>query len=206
MRRRTAALGSAAFFVLAPGTVAVLLPWALSGWRPADPPRPAVALGALLLGAGAAVLAHAFARFVSEGVGTPAPVAPTRTLVVGGLYRYIRNPMYVAVVAVILGQALLLWRPVLLGYAVLAGLTMAVFVKVYEEPTLRREFGDSYEQYRREVPGWWPRVTPGGPLGHRLVQPHRAHRHRTARFRARPGRRAGRDRGDLPVRFRAPRA
>lgn len=160
MRRRTAALGSAAFFVLAPGTVAVLLPWALSGWHPADPPLPAVALGALFLGAGAAVLAHAFARFVSEGVGTPAPVAPTRTLVVGGLYRYLRNPMYVAVVTVILGQALLLWRPVLLGYAVLAGLTMAVFVKVYEEPTLRREFGDSYEQYRREVPGWWPRVTP----------------------------------------------
>lgn len=165
MRRRTAALGSAAFFVLAPGTVAVLLPWALTGWAPADPPLPAVALGALFLGVGAAVLAHAFARFVSEGVGTPAPVAPTRTLVVGGLYRYLRNPMYVAVVTVILGQALLLWRPVLLGYAVLAGLTMAVFVKVYEEPTLRREFGGSYEQYRREVPGWWPRVTPWrGPV------------------------------------------
>jgi protein-S-isoprenylcysteine O-methyltransferase Ste14 len=113
--------------------------------------------------AGAAVLVHAFTRFVVEGLGTPAPVAPTAHLVVSGLYRYVRNPMYVAVVAVIAGQALLLWEPVLLTYAAVVGLAFVLFVLGYEQPTLRRQFGASYDAYRRAVPAWWPRLRPWRP-------------------------------------------
>ena len=103
------------------------------------------------------LLLHSFGRFVLEGLGTPAPVAPTEHLVVGGLYRYVRNPMYLAVVATILGQAALLGRPVLLVWAAVAGASMWAFASGYEEPALAERFGDEYERYRREVPGWWPR-------------------------------------------------
>jgi protein-S-isoprenylcysteine O-methyltransferase Ste14 len=113
-----------------------------------------------LIVAGVGVLLHAFLRFVVEGVGTPAPVAPTEHLVVGGLYRYVRNPMYLAVAATIVGQALVLGRPVLLLYAAMFGVAVYSFVRGYEEPTLRRQFGDEYEEYRRAVPGWWPRRRP----------------------------------------------
>jgi protein-S-isoprenylcysteine O-methyltransferase Ste14 len=116
-----------------------------------------VAAGALLVAAGAAVLLHAFARFVVEGIGTPAPVAPPEHLVVGGLYRYVRNPMYLAVAATIIGQALILGRPALLLYVAAFGAAVASFVRFYEEPTLARRFGAEYDAYRRAVPAWWPR-------------------------------------------------
>jgi protein-S-isoprenylcysteine O-methyltransferase Ste14 len=121
----------------------------------------------LLVVAGVGVLLHAFGRFVAEGLGTPAPVAPTRELVVGGLYRYVRNPMYLAVLAVILGQALALGQPVLLPYAAAVGAAFVAFVHWYEEPTLARRFGASYQAYRRAVPGWWPRRHPWRPAGER---------------------------------------
>ena len=105
----------------------------------------------------------AFVRFVVEGAGTPAPVAPTAHLVVGGLYRFVRNPMYLAVLAAILGQALLLARPALAGYAVVAGAAMVAFVRWYEEPTLARRYGAEYAEYRARVPGWWPRLRPWHP-------------------------------------------
>ena len=111
MRKVHAALGSVVFFALAPGVVAGLVPWWLTSWKAAARPAwwlPLRAAGAVLLLAGTGVLVHAFARFVVEGLGTPAPLAPTRELVVGGLYRYVRNPMYLAVLAAIVGQALLL--------------------------------------------------------------------------------------------------
>jgi protein-S-isoprenylcysteine O-methyltransferase Ste14 len=113
--------------------------------------------------AGAIVLVHSFARFVTEGLGTPAPVAPTERLVVGGLYRYVRNPMYLAVGATIVGQALLLGQLVLLLYAAAFGLTVLAFVRWYEEPGLRRRFGSKYEAYREAVPGWRPRRRPWKP-------------------------------------------
>jgi len=100
-----------------------------------------------------------------EGRGTPAPVAPTDKLVVGGSYRYVRNPMYVAVVSCTVGQSLLLVRPVLLGYAVVVFVTVATFVRVYEEPTLHSQFGSDYDEYRRAVPGWIPRLRPWTPAG-----------------------------------------
>src|SRR5688572_23195375 len=113
--------------------------------------------GLILIAAGVAVVLHAFVRFVVEGVGTPAPVAPTEKLVIGGLYRYVRNPMYLAVTATILGQALILGRAVLFVYAAGFLATVAAFVRFYEEPTLARQFGADYEEYRRTVPGWLPR-------------------------------------------------
>src|SRR4030095_13085591 len=119
-----AAVGSAVFFALAPGVVAGVVPWWLTGWETSDLPGwwlPVRGAGGGLLVAGAGVLLHAFARFVAGGVGTPAPVAPTRELVVGGLYRYVRNPMYLAVLAAIVGQALLLGQPVLVLYAAVVG-------------------------------------------------------------------------------------
>src|SRR3954470_15667253 len=98
---RRAAAGTALFLVVAPGVVAGLVPWLLTGWDASDPWPPLQVMGGLLIAAGVGVLLHAFARFVTEGLGTPAPVAPTEQLVVGGLYRYVRNPMYLAVGATI---------------------------------------------------------------------------------------------------------
>ena len=115
--------------------------------------------------AGSVVLVLAFTRFVTEGAGTPAPIAPTEELVVGGLYRHVRNPMYLAVVAVIVGQALILGRPVLLAYAAAVWVVVAAFVHWYEEPTLARTFGVSYEDYRRAVPAWRPRLRARRPVG-----------------------------------------
>jgi protein-S-isoprenylcysteine O-methyltransferase Ste14 len=159
---RRAALGSLMFLVVAPGVVAGLVPWLLTGWDAADDvPVPLVAAGALLIAAGAAVLLHAFARFVIEGLGTPAPVAPPERLVVGGLYRYVRNPMYLAVDATIVGQALVLGRPALLLYALAFGAVVWAFVRLYEEPTLARRYGAEYDAYRHAVPGWWPRRRAG---------------------------------------------
>ena len=107
MRRTAAALGTSMFFALAPGTVAGLIPWWLTGWhlRHVEVAAwiPVRVLGGILIAAGLPVLVAAFVRFVREGFGTPAPVAPTEHLVVGGLYRYVRNPMYLAVAALIVG-------------------------------------------------------------------------------------------------------
>jgi protein-S-isoprenylcysteine O-methyltransferase Ste14 len=160
MRKAIAAAGSAAFFALAPGVMGGLVPWSLTGWDAKDTWAPLRVLGAVLIAAGLVVLVQAFVRFVVEGVGTPAPIAPTEHLVVGGLYRHVRNPMYLAVAAVIVGQALVLGRPALLLYAAAFVAVTAIFVRLYEEPTLRGRFGAEYEAYRRAVPGWWPRLHP----------------------------------------------
>jgi len=158
MTQARAAAGTAAFLVIVPGIVTGLVPWLITGWQPGTT-RPAalVAAGAIRTAAGCLVLLTAFGRFVVEGHGTPAPPAPTDTLVIGGLYRYVRNPMYLALQAIIVGQALLLDRPVLLGYAVVVAAATAAFTRWYEEPALARRYGEQYEEYRREVPGWLPR-------------------------------------------------
>ena len=158
-----AILGTAAFLVLAPGTVAGLVPWWISRWR-LRPPflgfTPFRAIGVLLMAAGLAVLLESFTRFALQGIGTPAPVFPTRHLVVQGAYRYVRNPMYVAVISLILGQALLMGDTHLLAYAVFPWLAAHLFVLTYEEPTLRRTFGAEYETYCAHVPRWIPRFSP----------------------------------------------
>lgn len=163
MRRVRAAIGTILFFLAAPGVVVGLAPWLLTRWRMAEPFAsygPVRAVGLVLLLAGGGFLINAFVRFVAEGLGTPAPAAPTEHLVVGGIYRHVRNPMYLAVVAAIIGQALLLGQVVLLWYAAGIALVQAAFVRLYEEPGLRRRYGAEYETYRRAVPAWLPRWRP----------------------------------------------
>ena len=155
---RRPAFGTALFFAAAPGVVAGLGPWLLTDWEARDMPLAARLGGIALIVAGLPVLLHAFARFVTEGRGTPAPVAPTERLVVGGLYRWVRNPMYLAVGAVIAGQALLLGSWTLVAYLAVFAVAVVGFVRGYEEPTLRARHGEEYDEYRRRVPGWWPRV------------------------------------------------
>jgi protein-S-isoprenylcysteine O-methyltransferase Ste14 len=140
--------------------VAGVIPLLLTGWQMETAPLGVRIAGGLLIAIGLAFLLHAFARFVVEGLGTPAPVAPTERLVVGGVYRWVRNPMYLAVGATIVGQALLLGQPGLLAYAAAFGVVVFGFVRLYEEPTLSARFGASYEAYRRAVPGWLPRLRP----------------------------------------------
>jgi protein-S-isoprenylcysteine O-methyltransferase Ste14 len=163
VQRATAVLGSALFFVVAPCIFAGLIPWWMTRWEL----RPAFfgleltrAIGGLLILAGLPGLVDSFARFALQGLGTPAPIAPTRNLVVTGLYRYVRNPMYVSVLAVILGQALLFgdWR--LMVYGAVFWIACHLFVLAYEEPTLQRTFGVEYEAFRANVPRWIPRLTP----------------------------------------------
>jgi protein-S-isoprenylcysteine O-methyltransferase Ste14 len=165
-RRASAAAGSLLFLVLVPGVVAGVIPWLLTGWDTGTDFAewlPVRIFGVALIVLGAIILLEAFARFVFEGLGTPAPVAPTEQLVVGGLYRYVRNPMYLAVGAIIVGQGLVLGRPILFLYAAGFALAVAAFVHWYEEPTLLHQFGPQYETYRREVPAWWPRRRPWAP-------------------------------------------
>jgi protein-S-isoprenylcysteine O-methyltransferase Ste14 len=159
MRTISAASGTALFFAAAPGVVAGAVPWALTDWRMAgDLPAWLRAVGGAVTFVAAVLLIHSFGRFVIEGSGTPAPPAPTERLVVGGLYRYVRNPMYLAVLAAILGQALLLGQAVLVAYAVVVLAAVVSFVRGYEEPTLRERYGSAYDDYRASVPGWIPRV------------------------------------------------
>jgi protein-S-isoprenylcysteine O-methyltransferase Ste14 len=163
MSRARAAAGSLVFLVLAPGVAAGLVPWLLTGWESQDPPLALQIVGGALIAAGAAVLLSAFARFVIEGVGTPAPVAAPQRLVVGGLYRHVRNPMYLAVAATIVGQAALLGQAELLLYALAFMGAVAAFVYLYEQPTLTERFGADYEDYRASVPAWRPRLRPWRP-------------------------------------------
>jgi protein-S-isoprenylcysteine O-methyltransferase Ste14 len=155
-------LGSFLFFWIAPATVAGWIPWWLTEWKSGPQPLAAAAVwaGWLLVGLGVAVVVESFVRFAIKGLGTPAPVAPTRHLVVSGLYRHVRNPMYVGVTSAIVGQALLLGRSVLLQYAAFVWLAFHVFVLLYEEPTLQRTHGTSYQKYKAHVRRWWPRLGP----------------------------------------------
>jgi protein-S-isoprenylcysteine O-methyltransferase Ste14 len=163
IRRVLAVLGSAIFLILAPGFVAGLAPWWISRWR-VEPPLLGFSflriVGAILAVIGLSVLLDSFARFALQGLGTPAPVFPTRHLVITGLYRYVRNPMYVAVVSLILGQSLILGNVRVLVYGALVWVSFHLFVLAYEEPTLRTTFGVEYLAYCANVPRWIPRLKP----------------------------------------------
>ena len=146
--------------------MAGLVPWLMTSWRfeiSAWHWEATRWFGAVIVGLSAGCLVHAFVRFVLDGLGTPAPVAPTERLVVTGAYRYVRNPMYLAVTGGILGQALLFAQMLLLAYATLFLTVTAAFVHWYEEPTLARRFPAEYAAYRANVPGWWPRRHPWPP-------------------------------------------
>jgi protein-S-isoprenylcysteine O-methyltransferase Ste14 len=161
VRKTFAVLGSALFFVVAPLMLAGFVPWWITHWEF----RPAFfgfeltrAIGLVLIIAGAPGIVDSFARFALQGLGTPAPIAPPQKLVVTGLYRYVRNPIYVGVVAVIFGQAFLFSDQRLLWYAALLWLFFHVWVLVVEEPTLKETFGAQYEDFRANVPRWIPRL------------------------------------------------
>jgi protein-S-isoprenylcysteine O-methyltransferase Ste14 len=158
MSRFRAAVGSFVFLLVAPGVMAGLIPWLLTDWSSNDWPIPLRVIGAALIAAGLGLVLPAFARFAIDGGGTPAPVAPTERLVVTGAYRYVRNPMYLGVAALIVGQSLLLGQAVLLAYAAIFVGVVTAFVLSYEEPTLARTYGQQYEAYRSAVPRWIPRL------------------------------------------------
>jgi protein-S-isoprenylcysteine O-methyltransferase Ste14 len=160
----TAAAGTAVFFVVAPGIVAGLVPWLITGW---DVRWPISGFGVVVMAVGSALLAVAivvlirnFIRFVVEGRGTPSPVFQTQRLVVGGDYRFVRNPMYLAVIAAILGQAMIFGSFALLIYALAVWAMMASFVRWYEEPLLQNRYGEEYGRYRQGVRAWVPRLHP----------------------------------------------
>ena len=173
MQTSKAAAASAAFFVVAPGTVVGLIPWLITRWEITDSIpiwRVAQVLGVLLIVVGLVPVVHAFAQFAKAG-GTPMPIAPTERLVVTGFNRYVRNPMYVGLIVVILGQALLFGSLWLVLYAAIAWVITASFVRLYEEPTLLRHYGSQYEEYRRNVHAWLPRSHPWIPGVEHQPQP-----------------------------------
>lgn len=162
MSPRTGPLGplikTAIFTIFVPGTVGVYIPyrllagaersWDLGAFR---------YLGWIPIAAGAAIYFWCAWNFAVTGRGTPAPIDPPKELVARGLYRWVRNPMYVGVLSVVLGEALLYGAPVLAGFAAIAFICFHLFVVLYEEPTLESKFGEAYARYRRTVPRWLPR-------------------------------------------------
>jgi protein-S-isoprenylcysteine O-methyltransferase Ste14 len=172
MRVSRAAVGTAAFFVVGPGTVVGVIPWLITRWDMPDFAggwRLAQVIGVLLIVAGLVPLVHAFAQFAKAG-GTPVPLAPTQRLVVTGFHRFVRNPMYVGLILIIAGQALLFGSLWLVLYAAVVWIVTASFVRWYEEPSLTRQYGAEYDAYRRNVPAWIPRPRPWTPVVDR--QPH----------------------------------
>ena len=163
MHRAAAVVGSVLFLVVAPGTLVVLVPFWISGWRVAPPLVGFVGfrvLGALLMAAGLPVLLDSFARFALEGLGTPAPIAPPERLVVTGLYRHVRNPIYLAVTSLIVAQALFFGDVRLLEYGLVVWAFFHFWVLAFEEPALRAKFGAEYGDFCAHVRRWIPRLKP----------------------------------------------
>ncbi len=155
-------IGTVLFVLVVPGTVIGLVPFWLSGWR-VQPPilgwLPLRWVGAGLFVCGLPVFFDFLLQFVREGRGTPAPIAPPQQLVVTGVFRYVRNPGYLGVLALIVGQGLFFGNAWILVYAACVALGFQLFVVFYEEPDLRRRFGAEYEAYCRQVRRWFPRRT-----------------------------------------------
>jgi protein-S-isoprenylcysteine O-methyltransferase Ste14 len=163
VRSTRAGAGSIAFFLAGPGLEAGLGPWLLvrvAGSEVDDWPAVLRVVGALLMVVGIATLVDVFARFVRDGAGTPSPAAPTTHLLIGGAFRHLRHPMYVATATVIVGEALLFAQPILFVGAAAYLTAMATLAHTIEDPRLARRFGASYDTYRQAVPGWIPRTRP----------------------------------------------
>jgi len=144
-----------------PTIVAGLVPWLLTRWHADHQPLVLRLLGGVVLTIGGLLVIETTARFALQGRGTPAPWAAPERLVARGSYRFTRNPMYVGVLALIVGQAFLLGRGILFAWAAVAWLIFHLFVVLHEEPGLRRQFGAEYEGYLRTVPRWLPTTTRG---------------------------------------------
>jgi protein-S-isoprenylcysteine O-methyltransferase Ste14 len=151
------ALRSILFFILAPGMVAGFIPLGLlrNGTQIQTGLLSYLAFPLWIIGT--AVLVWCFRDFLVKGKGTPAPIDPPKELVATGLYNYVRNPMYVGVLMVILAHFLWFGYWNLLIYAALAFIAFHSFVTLYEEPNLRKKFGAAYEDYLKRVPRWIPK-------------------------------------------------
>ena len=136
--------------------VAGVVPWLLTRWDGDEQPLALKILGGIVLAAGAALVLETTARFAFQGRGTPAPWAPPERFVERGSYRFVRSPMYLGVLLLVVGQALLLGREILFAWAVAAWLIFTSFLAFYEEPQLRGRFGATYDDYRRRVRRWVP--------------------------------------------------
>jgi protein-S-isoprenylcysteine O-methyltransferase Ste14 len=147
------------FTVLVPGTVAVYVPLLIAGDRSPSSVW-AVALALPAFASGGAIYAWCIWDFATFGRGTPAPVDAPKKLVVRGLYRYTRSPMYLGVLTVISAWAILLQAAPLVFYAALVGTSFHLVVVLYEERQLHRAFGDEYDAYRHRVGRWLPRRRP----------------------------------------------
>lgn len=162
LRGRGGALAKTLLFtVLVPATVAIYVRRRILLSRSREdalPIGPLRYVGAALLAAGAAVYLWCAWDFSTAGDGTPAPIDPPRSLVVRGLYRYVRNPMYIGILLLLAGEALLFQSRSLLGYAGIVFFFFFLFVVAYEEPALARKFGQDYERYCDRVPRWIPRL------------------------------------------------
>jgi protein-S-isoprenylcysteine O-methyltransferase Ste14 len=156
----------ALFWTLAfPGFFAFYVPWTFFGLRAVDIDlsQPRQLLGLLCIDAGTILLLACIWEFAHRGRGTLSPVDPPKHLVVSGLYRYVRNPMYLSVTTIVFGELLLVFSPALLVYWIIWFTAVNLFVMGYEEPTLREQFGQDYERYARAVGRWLPRLSPYRP-------------------------------------------
>jgi len=159
-------LRSIFFALLLPGGVTVVIPYLLISSRTdgvSSPQGPFRYLGLPLIAIGATGLLWCIWDFFSKGRGTLAFVDPPKHLVVHGLYRYVRNPMYVAAMTVIVGEAILFRSLSLLAEVGIFFVMAHLFVTLYEEPVLRRKFGESYERYTQTVGRWLPRAPSASP-------------------------------------------
>ena len=146
--------------ILVPGLLAGYVPWRYFGVGTVrlDPRAPLQLMGLALIILGAVLLAMCIWEFARSGRGTLSPVDAPRRLVVQGLYRYVRNPMYLSVTTIVLGELLLTRSSALLVYWTIWFAVVNLFVMGYEEPTLRRRFGAAYDEYTRQVSRWMPRL------------------------------------------------
>lgn len=153
------ALKSLLFLILAPGTVAGYIPLILLHRGPQFDTGLLALFAAPFWLVGGLILLWSFWNFLNEGRGTPAPIDPPKELVLTGFYQYVRNPMYVGVILILIGHFLWLGFWYILAYTVIAFIIVHLFVTLYEEPVLRMKFGEAYEEYLRRVPRWIPRLT-----------------------------------------------
>lgn len=160
-------LNTILFTIVVPGTVAGYIPYLLADRFAHRANGPLEWLGIAAMALGAAIYFRCAWEFAVRGLGTPAPIAPTKFLVTTALHRYVRNPMYLGVALAILGEAILFRSAHVALYAAIMLTVAHIFVVSYEEPTLKRQFGESYQQYRRTVPRWIPRFDSRFPSGNK---------------------------------------
>ena len=176
------ALRSLIWTIVFPGFFAGYVPWRFFGlgrtpfdrsetWKPDGPRSPVQDAGLVCAALGVVLLAACILEFARSGRGTLSPLDPPRVLVVRGLYRHVRNPMYLAVTAIVVGEALVMRSWPVAAYWAVWFFWSNLFVMCYEEPALRRQFGSSYDAYTKHVGRWWPAIEGYDTRGHDAPTP-----------------------------------